>query len=209
MLDLQNILWVVPGVVFIYFYNRIRPAGSISVSGWPYLFLLVIVAIIAWLPAEFITSKIPFSTKIFFQVWITSFISAIFSILLLWLCTASKSIEKWIFPSVLDNFYNKCVEWENEEILLTLRNGKSYHGILWKFPENPKSRHESQTISIIPFKSGYRDEKTKEVVWNTYYLEYKNKTHLVDMETIIPRSEIINFGKFSKETFKHFEKQHP
>ena len=105
MLDLQNILWVVPGVVFIYFYNRIRPAGSISVSGWPYLFLLVIVA-------------------------------------------------------------------------------------------------------IIPFKSGYRDEKTKEVVWNTYYPEYKNKSHLVDMETIIPRSEIINFGKFSKETFKHFEKQH-
>ena len=77
-------------------------------------------------------------------------------------------IARQIFLPVQDNFYKKCVEWENKEVLITLNNGKTYQGLLWKYPESPKSRHESQTISIVPFKSGYRDEKTKKVIWNTY-----------------------------------------
>jgi len=109
--------------------------------------------------------------------------------------------------SVYDNFYKKCIEWENKEILLTLKNGKTYQGLLWKYPESPKSRHESQTISMVPFKSGYRSDKTKEVVWNTYYPKYENYFDLVDMEIIIPRTEIITFGKFNNKTFEHFEKQ--
>ena len=47
-------------------------------------------------------------------------------------------------------------------MLLTLKNGKAYIGILWKYPEHPKSRYESQTISIIPLRSGYREKEKNE-----------------------------------------------
>lgn len=46
--------------------------------------------------------------------------------------------------------------------LLTLKNRKAYIGIPWKYPENPRSKHESQTISIVLIKSGYRKRDTKD-----------------------------------------------
>lgn len=211
MLDFHNILWVIPGVIFIYFYNKCRPdnimATAINLSGWPYLFFLVIIAAFTWFPAELIMEVCKddkeLSTKL-----ITLVIALAFTVILL-LLAQIESIAKLIFLPVQDNFYKKCIEWENKEIFITLKNEKAYHCLLWKYPENPKSRHESQTISIIPYKSGYRDEKTKKVIWNTYYPEYRDKSDLVDMEVIIPRTEIITFGKFSKRTFEHFENQSP
>ncbi|MCZ0931985.1 MAG: hypothetical protein OXJ52_02405 [Oligoflexia bacterium] len=125
---------------------------------------------------------------------------------MLFLITQNTFILKWITIPVYDNFYKKCVEWENKEILLTLKNGKTYQGFLWKYPENSKSRHESQTISIVPFKSGYRTNETKEVIWNIYYPKYESYFDLVNMEIIIPRTEIATFGKFSRKTFDHFER---
>ena len=57
MLDLHNILWVIPGVVFINVYNRRKPDETIVLSGWPYLFFLVATAALAWLPSEWIMLK--------------------------------------------------------------------------------------------------------------------------------------------------------
>ena len=83
--------------------------------------------------------------------------------------------------------------------------------VLWKYLENPRSRHESQTISIVPIKSGYRKQDTKQVVWNTNYPQYKKEPDPVDddgidddIELMIPRSKILTYGKFSEKTFKHF-----
>lgn len=227
MLDLHNIFWVIPGVIFISIYNRRRPERAINLSGWQYIFSLVVIASVTWFPAELIAIEVFewFKTcdwirilfeemnKIFstdkgeieqIKILVVSIFFTFFWLLLFqW-----GMIVRIVFPPMHDNFYNKCAEWENEEVLLTLRSEKAYHGILWKYPENPRSRHESQTISIIPFKSGYRDNNTKEVKWNTYYPEYKGLSHFTDMEIIIPRSSIITFGKFSSKTFEHFEEQH-
>ncbi|MDE0119121.1 MAG: hypothetical protein OXM55_03835 [Bdellovibrionales bacterium] len=213
MLDLHNVLWVIPGVIFIHFYNKRRPDDTISLSGWPYLFFLVVIAALTWLPAEFIVKSDLLNIKTFLVSYLgvnentIILLIAIICAFMWFLFAQGGAVSRWIFLPAYDNFYKKCIEWENKEILLTLKNEKAYHCLLWKYPENPKSRHESQTISIIPYKSGYRDEKTKEVVWNTYYPEYRDKSDLVNMEVIIPRTEIITFGKFSKRTFEHFEKQ--
>ena len=204
MLSLENILWVVPGVLFIYFYNTRRPQNTISLYGWPYLFLIVVIALFTWLPAEWITLKLICNdTKTISQQLITAIISIVLAIGL-FLITQLKFILNFISVPINDNFYNKCVAWENKFVLLTLKNGKAYIGVLWKYPENPKSRHESQTISIIPFKSGCRVEDTKKINWNTDYPEYKDKSQFASMEVIIPRSEIITFGIFNEETFKYF-----
>lgn len=201
MFDFYNFLWVIPGLFFIHFYNKRRPSEAIDLSGWPYLFLLVIIAAFTWLPAEWISFQL-FGKKL---TLVTIFISLFISFVL-FLIIRIPFIAQQIFLPVHDNFHRKCIEWENKEILLSLRNGKTYQGILWKYPDSPKSRYESQTISIVPFKSGYRDNNTKKVVWNTDYPQYEKYSQFVDMEAIIPRSEIIIFGKFSNRTFKHFEK---
>jgi len=209
VLDLHSILWVIPGVIFIYFYNRFRPdnakAVAIDLSGWPLIFCLVVIAVPTWFLAELIVSFCTIDTDLYRKSAILG-LSIIFTFCLL-LLAQIESIAEIVFLQVKDNFYKKCVEWENKEILLSLKNGKVYKGLLWKFPSSPKSRHESQTISIIPFESGYRNSETKKVIWDTNYPEYIGYPDLVDMEIIIPRSEIILFGKFSKKTFKHFEKQ--
>ena len=213
MLDLHTILWVIPGFIFIHLYNKRRPNDSISLSGWPYLFFLVVIASLTWLPAEFIVENDILNIKTFFVSDLD--VNEKTSILLIaitfsfvcFLFAQWETVSQWIFLQVYDNFYKKCIEWENEEVLLTFKNGKAYHGLLWKYPENPKSRYDTQTISIIPLKSGYRDKETQQVKWNTYYPEYKDWRHFYNMEVIIPRSEILTFRKFSKTTFEYFEEK--
>ena len=56
MFNLYDILWVVPGVIFVHFFNKNRPTQAISLSGWPYVFFIVVIAALTWLPAEFVVS---------------------------------------------------------------------------------------------------------------------------------------------------------
>ena len=133
-------------------------------------------------------------------------IAAIFTFV--WLILAQfKPIANWIFTPVSDNFYKKCIEWKNEKALLTLKNGKAYIGILWKYLENPSEKYESQVISIVPFISGYRNKETKKITWNTYYPEYESESDLTDMEILIPRNEIVTIGKFNTRVFDYFYNQ--
>ena len=209
MLDLHNILWVIPGVVFINVYNRRRPDETIVLSGWPYLFFLVVIASLAWLPSEWIMLKVAGWTSVEISnaaEQIITLTTSLAATAVLLLFAQWEPVANMIFSPEQDNFYRKCIEWENHAVLLTLKSGKVYIGVLWKFPENPRSRHESQTISIIPVKSGYRDNDTKKAMWNTDYKETQDKSHFIDMEIIIPRSEIITFRKFNKEVFNYFSK---
>ena len=222
MLDFHNILWVIPGFIFISIYNRNRPGRALNLSGWSYIFSLVFIASLTWLPAEFLSKGIfswigTFDSINVLFAWmgndvqqnqvqaVQTLITSIF-FSFVWLLLAQwRVISIMVFSPIYDNFYNKCIEWENEEVLLTFKNGKAYHGLLWKYPENPRSRYDAQTISIIPFKSGYRDKETQQVEWNTYYPEYRDWHHFYNMEVIIPRSEILTFGKFNEQTFEYFE----
>ena len=215
MVDLYDILWVVPGVIFIHLYNKRRPEDTINLSGWPYLFLLVIIASLTWLPAgSMIASNVLNIKSLFVNMMkidertIQLLIAVVFAFML-FLFVQLDLISRWVFLREHDNFYKKCIEWENKLVLLTLKNSKTYIGILWKFPDNSKAKQEFQTISIIPVTSGCREEKTKKVVWNTDYPDYKDPLQFIDMEIIIPRSEIITFGKFNKKTFEYFNSASP
>ena len=221
MLDLQSILWIIPGSLFIYLYNNWRPLVAIKLSGWPLISVLTVIAAFTWLPAELTSQKIFELLKkwdyieplviLFSKIMSNAEPSDIQKIKTLFvavvltgvplLLVQFKYVARIILPTVNDNFYRKCMDWENQAIILTLKNGKAYIGILWKYPESPRSRYESQTISIIPIQSGYRDTEKKQVQWTTRYLDSKDPT----METIIPRQEILTFGKFNETLHEWFE----
>ena len=234
MLNLENILWVTPGVVFIYLYNRKRALTQINLSGWSYIFFLVLIATISWIPAKIITDivealctlawssmmKKSFEGISWLPDWIVFYnlinafedvpkyifqflsvgLSIVFVVIHLSILTFLPIFDRF-FPAIYDNFYKKCIEWENQLVILTLKNDKSYIATLWKYPEVLTSKYESQTISIVPSLSGYRDKETKEIIWNTPYPVYENKDQIKSMEIIIPRSEIMTFGKFNQAFF--------
>ena len=224
MLSLDNILWVLPGVAFIYLHNRWRPSDRINLTGWPYIFLLVVVASVTWLPAELFSKRllryidVPETSLSCFDSLVKSCIEIfgtecsliIFHILItiaLWVflivLLQIKPIASLFFPKTDDNFHNKCMAWENKTIILTLKNRKTYIGTLWKYPEDPSSRYDLQTISMIPLRSGYRGDDDGKICWNTTYPDYENKTQLEDTEVIIPRREILSFGKFNNDVFEY------
>ena len=141
MLDFHNILRVAPGIIFIHLYNKRRPNKVIDLSGWQYLFFLVLIAVLTWLPSEWLIS-LYLEKNSSLQTPFIILLSIVLSCVL-FLFTQKKSILKWVTIPVYDNFYKKCMEWENKKILLTFKNEKVYQGLLWKYPESPKSRHES------------------------------------------------------------------
>lgn len=211
MLDLYSLFWVIPGVIFIHVYNQRRKLTVIGISGWQYVFVLVCIAFITWVPSEFLygltLNNISFFQHERTQLVGTTILSIIFTFLWLYIIFRSSKFEQFLSTPVYDNFFNKCVKWENHHVILTLKNGKSYTGVLWKYFEKPNSKYETQTISIIPFMSGHRDNKTKTVEWDNHYPEYKESSDFADMEVIIPRSQIITFGKFNLKVFEHFKNQ--
>ena len=189
--QLETLFWVIPGVVYIWYYNTFTPHKKIPISGWPYLFTIVIIAFILRLPNYFLDADLP-QKKWLFQIG--------FYLILLWL----PRIEwvKQFLPQTQDDFYNKCIQWHKKAILLTLKNGKVYVGSLRKYSNSTHLRYELQTISIIPSFSGYREKEKKRIEWTTHYPTDKSNS---DMELIIPRSEIVTFCKFNQEAHKYFE----
>ena len=210
MLDFHNILWVIPGFIFLFLYNSRRPYNTIDLSGWAYLFFIVTIASLTWLPAEFIVSSLP-KTKTFtylFEVLkskpILTLILSIFFTFIIFLISQIDGIARRIFRSAQDGFYKKCIEWKDEEIFIVLKSGKAYAGVLWQYKENPNSRYESQIISFVPFISGYRCEKTRGIEWNFVWGKYKESSDFQNMVMIIPRSEIITMGRFNERAFEGF-----
>lgn len=203
MLTIDNILWVIPGVVFVNAYNRIRTLNHIDLSGWPYVFFLVLVASATWIPARFLVQEYGLFVDGYKNesILLVAILFVFVGILVIWF---KISWSHWLFPGIrYDNFCLKCIELEGEVVFMTLKNEKVYMGILWKYPESPRSRHESQSVSVVPLQSGFRSSEDKRIIWNIKY-HYDSGKDMEDMETVIPRSEIVTFGKFSEKTHQRF-----
>ena len=197
MLELSKLLWVLPGVTFIYIYNKRRPSGRISLSGWSYIFFLVAVAVIVWIPVKNAFHNFSCESWQDFFIAVTSaFISCILALVF----TSWEALSKFIFLPEHDIFFINCNQWKNKPVILSLKNDKIYVGILLKYSRNPRSNYESQMISILPLISGGRGKDTKKVIWGGFYPEDKTNP----CEIIIPRSEIITLGDFNEKVFQHF-----
>jgi len=210
MPELENLLWVFPGIVFLYIYNKKNPSQSTDLSGWSYVFLLVIIASFTWLPFEEIFDNNKF--YIIASSGVCAFILSLFVTRIRYLSTYDEPkglFWKFILNTLrlknllkpeIDIFLEKCNKWENDLVIVGLKNLKVYIGVLLKYTENTQLSIEKQTISISPVISGGRKDNNKEMEWTTVY----QKERKDNLEILIPSSEIVTFGKFDEQTFKHF-----
>ena len=191
MLELTQLEWVIPAVIFIWVCRRGRNSLAISVSGWSYVFSLVVIA-------YGLDFCFPLVEKYFFVFSNKIIGKGVLAAALAYLFSRFYVMDK-IIP-INDLFVKNCLDWEEKSIILSLKNNKIYIGYLNQYTEDPKSRHESQMLSIYPIISGIRNQTGKKVEWNLEYpTDDKSKC-----EMFIPRNEIVSFGKYNKNVFDHF-----
>ena len=191
-MNLENLTWVIPAVVFVHVYNLKRNSESISLSGWSYVFSLVVIS--------YGLSIFPLAIKYFlFELskWWEIIVSSIFGYILAILF--SKFLSYKLLP-INDLFIINCNKWHKQAVILSTKNDKFYIGILSKYTENPKSRSDSQMVSIYPIRSGYRKQTDKKVEWNIEYPVHDKN----ECEIFIPRNEIVTFSKFNEIIFDYF-----
>lgn len=95
-------------------------------------------------------------------------------------------LVEWVVQDSLD--YSTLVE-------ISMRSGKSYIGLA---THSGVSTSGPTDIALIPFASGYRDRRTRELTMTTYYsdtlLDYEGD--LEDFQVVVPRAEIASARKF-------------
>lgn len=93
-------------------------------------------------------------------------------------------------------FYESLLS--KKPMLLTLKCGKVYVGIVSKVSEPTENEGPGQEIVIVPGMSGYRDKNTQRVMFINDYRDLKNKD--VDSSITIPCEEIHHASWFTKST---------
>ena len=133
ILNLDALLWVIPGICFLFSYNRLRDVESIEFSGWPFVFFIVLIGTCTFLPIKYLLSGqnivwtivtsstiaflIPFIVKFLFRPFVTKleddpnfFMPSNF-----W------SIVYFFYPlENRDKFIKNCIDFEGAPILVTI-----------------------------------------------------------------------------------------
>jgi len=188
MFDIQYLIWVVPGVIGLKFYNRLLSRKLPQAEGWAYLFSVVGFAV----PYHFINillssyGLVSVAQEIVNPL-IVLFVSTLLALVFAYL--AAKLKNKYD-PAVLDPLQNCCYLWAKKLILLTLKNDEVHLAVLIDYTKD--IRFES-TIGIVPIYSGYLDSR-KKIHWT---VEHPAKADL-DLKTagktspgtVIAQSEI-------------------
>lgn len=106
---------------------------------------------------------------------------------------------------------------ENNEsrklVELSLRSGKSYIGLVL---ESGIARHGESDVALLPLKSGYRKEDTRELKITTNYAPVIRKSleessYLVyeEFRIVIPMSEIVTARIFDPDVYELFKSDNP
>ncbi len=76
---LDSWLWVIPGLLFLWYFNRARPINNIGLDGWRYFFALVFIGSITFTLVQYIPYRILLnSLLIFFFISVALFYGARF-----------------------------------------------------------------------------------------------------------------------------------
>ena len=191
MLDIETLIWVIPGMVGLWTYNLKLTIKLPHTEGWTYLLAVVFFAfpyyvflkyppedIINWFFSYFFEILEPMHLN---DVWVLV-VSSIVSAGLGYVVAHFRNTRN---KTTVDTFHDSCTSWLEKLVFITLDNKKIYLGILIDHTRDIRFEY---TIKIIPAYSGYRDERGR-VHWD---FEYPQQPGTI-VELIIPQSKIINF----------------
>jgi len=201
MLDIAVLLWVVPGVMGLWAYNRWLSYRLPQVEGWGYLFTVVIIASPYYFIFEILlilgdTFDSPEIERLFIR-----FVGLLLSVLITILLAryAAYIRNTYYAEEPADPFYSCCYAWKGKLIFITLKNRKIY--VAWLMDYTKDSRFES-SMKISPVYSGYRDLHGKANWTYEYPIDEETQRHL-KVVCVIFKREIVSFSLWNND--KAFE----
>ena len=142
-LQLESLLWVIPGLCFLFSQSRLRDVETLDVSGWRYVFSIVLIGSITVLPLQFFfgeESSKPLSVKILLISSLVAFILPFITKLIFipfvdrlekepnfFIPSTFWSIVYFFFPlENRDKFIKNCIESEGKAVLVTIKEPLLY-----------------------------------------------------------------------------------
>ena len=181
-LQLESLLWTIPGICFLFSYQRLRDVETIEYSGWPYVFFIVLIGCVTVLPIKWFFDSAELTFFILLASSIIAFLIPFFVKFFIYSFLVEKIEEdpNFYMPSTFwsivyffypienkDKFIKQCIDYEGEAVLVTVDESvysdsgvrqiesKVYFGILIEFPYVATKIIDSHAIKILPLLSGY------------------------------------------------------
>ena len=185
MLDIDSLIWVIPGIAGLWAYNRYLSISYNQIEGWAYLFTVVFFAA----PSYYLFLKpLPDDLEqLFYALLSAIFVAIIFGSILAFVSAKFGKL------STLDPFADSFVLWRRKLVFITLKNNDAYFAILLDYTRNPKTE---SVIKVRPVYIGYRDDDRK-FHWTLKYPVPREKEYKTPIELIIPKREIVTFSHWS------------
>ncbi len=129
-LTLENLAWTIPGICFLFSYNRLRDVESLEFSGWPFVFFIVLIGAITTLPVKYWLGVSSYPLNIFISSVAAFFIPFVIKYLFGPFVKKLEDEPNFFMPSNLwsavyfffplenrDKFIKNCIEYEGEPVL--------------------------------------------------------------------------------------------
>ena len=227
-LSLETLTWTIPGICFLFSYNRLRDVESLEFSGWPFVFFIVLIGAITVLPLKYlftisypavilIASTISFLIPFIIKYIFSPFVKKLEEDENFFMTSNFWSIIYFFYPlENRDKLIKNCIKYEGEPVFVTtkeplmicLKDTKPtviestlFFGILIEFPYVATKVTDSQAIRILPLLSGY---KYVDKVQNNQKIKWTKSYEIKENSAgiIIPRSKILNFSLYIESEHK-------
>ena len=154
-LTLENLAWTIPGLCFLFSYNRLRDVESVEFSGWMFVFFVVLIGAVTELPLKYIfglsdtktvlsASVIAFLIPFIIKYIFSPFVKKLDENPNFFMPSNLWSVIYFFFP--LDNkdkFIKTCVDYEGKPVLVTTEEPLT---MCLKQENNGTRNQESQQI---------------------------------------------------------------
>ena len=138
MLAIDQLLWVIPGICFLFAYDRLRDVESVEFSGWPFVFFIVLIGAVAYLPIKYglgvwgvsseavviaVSSVVSFLIPFVVKYCFSPFVKKLEGDPNFFMPSSFWSIVYFFYPlENRDKFIKNCIDWEGEAVIVTVED---------------------------------------------------------------------------------------